>query len=77
VADALLRRPEADDWELPDEPEEDVEEFIDAQLSTARLIIGEAAGCSLALRYGLCLSDLSFNDVPLDGAYSSESQELA
>jgi hypothetical protein len=30
VADALLRRPEGDDWELLDEPEEDVEEFIDA-----------------------------------------------
>jgi hypothetical protein len=30
VADALLRRPEGDDWELLDKPEEDVEEFIDA-----------------------------------------------
>jgi hypothetical protein len=30
VADALSRRPEEDDWELPDEPEEDIEEFIDA-----------------------------------------------
>jgi hypothetical protein len=30
VADALSRRPEEDDWELPDELEEDIEEFIDA-----------------------------------------------
>jgi hypothetical protein len=30
VADALLRRPEGDDWELLNKPKEDVEEFINA-----------------------------------------------
>jgi hypothetical protein len=77
VADALSRRPEGDDWEPPDEPEEDVEEFIDAQLSAARLFIGNAAGASLALLYGVGMADLSFSDNPLEGKYSSESQEIA
>jgi hypothetical protein len=37
VADALLRRLEVDGWELPMEPEDDVEDFIDAYLSTTWL----------------------------------------
>jgi hypothetical protein len=77
VADALSRRPEEDDWEPPDEPEEDVEEFIDAQLSAARLVIGNAAGALLALQYGVGMADLLFSDNPLDGNYSPGLQEIA
>jgi hypothetical protein len=77
VADALSRRPEPDGWTPPKEPEEDVEEFIDAQLSSARLVIGKAADCTLALQYGACQVDLSFTEEPLDEAYSSESQQIA
>jgi len=39
VADALSRRPEAGDWEPPDEPEEDVEGFIDIALGALSLDI--------------------------------------
>ena len=42
VADALSRRLEEDGWEPPLEPEEDVEEFIDAQLSSSRLTFAES-----------------------------------
>ena len=38
VADALLRRPEPEGWEPPEEPEEDVEDFINAHLNAAQII---------------------------------------
>jgi hypothetical protein len=38
VADALSRRPEHSGWELPKEPQEDVEEFIDKQLGSMSLL---------------------------------------
>ncbi|KAK1916452.1 hypothetical protein P3342_004271 [Pyrenophora teres f. teres] len=41
VADALSRRPEPEGWEPPEEPEEDVEDFIDAHLNATQLILEE------------------------------------
>jgi hypothetical protein len=77
VADALSRRPEEDGWEPPEEAEEDVEDFIDAHLNSARLILGPAAPCTLALQYGSCPVNLSFDSTPLDPTYNAESQEIA
>jgi hypothetical protein len=73
VADALSRRPEPEGWEPPEEPEEDVEDFIDAHLNAIQLLINDAP----ALEYGMCRADLSFEDEPLEGGYSEESQAIA
>lgn len=73
VADALSRMPEPDGWEPPDEPEEDVEDFIDAHLNTVQLVFSEAP----AHAYGMCQVDLSFDDQPLADGYSDESQAIA
>lgn len=73
VADALLRRLEEDGWELLDEPEDDVEDFIDLYLNAIRLDFGPEAPLPTALLYGTTSVDLSFSESPLDGAYSDES----
>jgi hypothetical protein len=73
VADALSRRPESKGWEPPEEPEEDVEDFIDAHLNAIQLLINDAP----ALEYSMCRADLSFEDEPLEGSYSEESQAIA
>ncbi|KAB2109261.1 hypothetical protein AG0111_0g2620 [Alternaria gaisen] len=73
VADALSRRPEPEGWEPPTEPEEDVEDFIDAHLNTLQMVIREAP----AMMYGVCKADLSFDDRPLEPGYSDQSQAIA
>ncbi|KAK1907837.1 hypothetical protein P3342_006166 [Pyrenophora teres f. teres] len=77
VADALSRRPEPEGWEPPEEPEEDVEDFIDAHLNATQLILEEIYETTPALLYGCCPADLSFSAKPLDDSYSEESQQLA
>ena len=73
VANALSRRPEPEGWEPPEEPEEDVEDFIDAHLNAIQLLINDAP----ALEYGMCRADLSFEDEPLEDGYGEESQAIA
>jgi hypothetical protein len=80
VADALSRRPEPEGWEAPDEPEEDVEDFIDAQL-------GFASINSLRLDLGLkvtYLKDLAYvcyatemTPVALQGLQSTQFRDIA
>ncbi|KAH5702140.1 hypothetical protein HBI20_255490 [Parastagonospora nodorum] len=50
VADALSRRPEEPEWTPPENPEEDVEEFIDKQLGSMTLNQGDPMD-SLRLAY--------------------------
>ena len=69
VADALSRRPEPEGWEPPEEPEEDVEDFIDAHLNAIQLLINDAP----ALEYGMCRADLSFEDEPLEDQSPQQS----
>ncbi|KAK1914337.1 hypothetical protein P3342_007583 [Pyrenophora teres f. teres] len=64
-------------WEPPEEPEEDVEDFIDAHLNATQLILEEIYETTPALLYGCCPADLSFSAKPLDDSYSEESQQLA
>ena len=73
VADALSRRPEEDGWKPPEEPEEDIEDFIDAHLNATSLLM-EATP---ALSYGTSPADLSFSDKPLAEEYNEESQRIA
>ena len=37
VADALLRQPKVEGWELPDKLEEDIEDFINSKLNAVKL----------------------------------------
>jgi len=77
VADALSRRPEPEGWTPPEEPEEDVEDFIEAHLNATQLAFVRDNQTIPALLYGSCPADLSFNEQPLDESYSEESQQLA
>jgi hypothetical protein len=72
VADALLRRPEEPGWEPPEQSEEDVDSFIDAELSALSLQLP-----ALPLAFAACPADVSYSGNPLDNTYSEESQELA
>jgi len=60
LADGLSRRPP--DGERPDEPTEDIEEFIDCELST--------------LEYTASPVEMEV-DLPLENSYSEESQKIA
>ena len=76
VADALSRRPEAEGWEPPDEPEEDIEDFIDGELNAVKLQL-RSLTISYNLEYSQCSADTDFNKKLLDDTYSAESQEMA
>jgi len=77
VADALSRRPEPEGWTPPEEPEEDVEDFIEAHLNATQLAFIRDNQTIPTLLYGSCPADLSFNKQPLNESYLEESQQLA
>ncbi|KAF7446281.1 Asp-protease-2 domain containing protein [Pyrenophora tritici-repentis] len=79
LEELLFRREAALAWDFreSEEPEEDVEDFIEAHLNAVQLVVQEIYDTTPALQYGCCPADLSFSDKPLDDCYSEESQQLA
>lgn len=73
VADALSRRPEEPGWEPPEEPEEDVDGFIDAALNNLNLVVPRNDWLS----YAPWVANISFEEYPLDETYSEQSQQIA